>query len=60
MHSCEKTAINGCSWPNFWANLTKGKTLSHFLAVVPLDEGPACGAGGDVILPRPTLAYTAA
>jgi hypothetical protein len=21
MHSCGNTAIKGCSWPNFWANL---------------------------------------
>jgi hypothetical protein len=27
MHSCEKTAINGCSWPNFWANLVSFSLL---------------------------------
>jgi hypothetical protein len=21
MHSCGSTAVNGCSWPNFWANV---------------------------------------
>ena len=36
MHSCGKTAINGCSWPNSWANVVSFSLRHRGLAFVGL------------------------
>ena len=36
MHSGGNAAVKGCSWPNFWANLTPSSLRSHCRFVLPL------------------------
>jgi hypothetical protein len=43
MHSCGNTAVNGCSWPNFWANLA---SFSLNVSQPARDEARGTTGGG--------------
>jgi hypothetical protein len=50
MHSCGKTATEGCSWPNFWADLL-GATLTCASTACRPPAPPSSAAASQYVRP---------